>query len=60
MASCAPSRRPTAHLTAVVAAACACEEDDDLELLGGEVADDALEPAMRALLVGLGKDDRRM
>jgi GTP cyclohydrolase I len=55
-----------AHLAAAVAAACACEEeDDDLELLGGEEAEplaaaaDAMEPAVRALLVGLGEDDRR-
>ncbi|KAK8456484.1 hypothetical protein SEVIR_3G027700v4 [Setaria viridis] len=56
-----------AHLAAAVAAACACEEeDDDLELLGGEAeplaavaAADAMEPAIRALLVGLGEDERR-
>ncbi|KAJ1265940.1 hypothetical protein BS78_08G112100 [Paspalum vaginatum] len=50
-----------AHLAA--AAACACEEDGDLELLGGEEAEaaaaDAMEPAVRALLAGLGEDDRR-
>ena len=55
-----------AHLAAAVAAACACEEDDDLELLGGEAepaaaaaAADAMEPAVRALLAGLGEDERR-
>ncbi|XP_062184173.1 GTP cyclohydrolase 1-like isoform X1 [Phragmites australis] len=56
-----------AHLAAAVAAACACEEEeeDDLELLAadGEAAsawdDDAMEPAVRALLVGLGEDERR-
>nr|CAB3486053.1 unnamed protein product [Digitaria exilis] len=54
-----------AHLAAAVAAACACEEEeDDLELLGGEAEpaaaeDDAMEPAVRALLVGLGEDERR-
>ncbi|WVZ90862.1 hypothetical protein U9M48_037121 [Paspalum notatum var. saurae] len=49
-----------AHLAA---AACACEEDDGLELLGGEEAEaaaaDAMEPAVHALLVGFGEDDRR-
>ena len=53
-----------AHLAAAVAAACACEEEnDDLELLGGEAepaaAADAMEPAVRALLAGLGEDERR-
>ncbi|CAL5024915.1 unnamed protein product [Urochloa decumbens] len=55
-----------AHLAAAVAAACACEEeDDDLEMLGGDAepaaaaAGDAMEPAVRALLVGLGEDERR-
>jgi hypothetical protein len=42
-----------AHL----AAACEEEEDDDLELLAGE--GDAIEPAVRALLAGLGEDERR-
>jgi GTP cyclohydrolase IA len=45
-----------AHLAAV-AAACEEEEDDDLELLAGE--GDAIEPAVRALLAGLGEDERR-
>ncbi|KAF8775715.1 hypothetical protein HU200_004306 [Digitaria exilis] len=54
-----------AHLAAAGATACACEEEeDDLELLGGEAEpaaaeDDAMEPAVRALLVGLGEDERR-
>jgi hypothetical protein len=48
----------------LVAAACACEEEeeDDLELLAGEgeaAAADAIEPAVRALLLGLGEDKRR-
>jgi hypothetical protein len=48
----------------LVAAACACEEEeeDDLELLAGEgeaAAADAIEPAVRALLLGLGEDERR-
>ncbi|XP_062227017.1 GTP cyclohydrolase 1-like [Phragmites australis] len=51
------------HLAAALAAACACEEDDGLELLGGDgeaaAAGDAMEPAVRALLVGLGEDERR-
>ncbi|KAL6844423.1 hypothetical protein ACP4OV_026096 [Aristida adscensionis] len=63
-----------AHLAAAVAAACECEDEEDhLELLGGGEAkakaaaaaaaaggeDDAMEPAVRALLVGLGEDERR-
>lgn len=46
-------------------AACACEEEeeesDDLGLLAGDAAaaGDAIEPAVRALLLGLGEDDRR-
>lgn len=53
-----------AHLAAAVAAACACEEEDDVELLAGEAeavaaCDDSIEPAVRALLVGLGEDERR-
>jgi GTP cyclohydrolase I len=49
-----------AHLAAV--AACGCDDDDDdlLELGGGaEPLGDAMEAAVRALLVGLGEDDRR-
>ena len=48
----------------LAAAACACqeeEESDDLGLLAGDAAaaGDAIEPAVRALLLGLGEDDRR-
>ncbi|CAM0902225.1 unnamed protein product [Alopecurus aequalis] len=43
-----------AHLAAT-AAACGCEEEDDLVELGG----DAMEAAVRALLLGLGEDARR-
>ncbi|KAK1686337.1 hypothetical protein QYE76_047185 [Lolium multiflorum] len=49
-----------AHLAAV--AACGCDEDEEdlLELGGGgEPLGDAMEAAVRALLVGLGEDDRR-
>lgn len=49
-----------AHLAA---AACACEEEEESDyigLLAGEAAaGDAVEPAVRALLLGLGEDDRR-
>lgn len=50
----------------LAAAACACEEEeesDDLGLLAGgnaaAAAGDAMETAVRALLLGLGEDDRR-
>ena len=50
-----------AHLAAV--AACGCDDDDEdlVELVGGagEAPGDAMEAAVRALLVGLGEDDRR-
>uniref|UniRef100_A0ACD5V0I0 Uncharacterized protein n=1 Tax=Avena sativa TaxID=4498 RepID=A0ACD5V0I0_AVESA len=51
-----------AHLAA---AACGCDDDDDEDLVvlgdggGEEEAGDAMEAAVRELLVGLGEDDRR-
>jgi GTP cyclohydrolase IA len=51
-----------AHLAAV---ACACDDDEEqsdcIPLLAGDAATaaDAMEPAVRALLLGLGEDDRR-
>lgn len=50
-----------AHLAAVAACGCDEEEEEDLlvELGGGEAPVDAMEPAVRALLAGLGEDDRR-
>ncbi|XP_044404088.1 uncharacterized protein [Triticum aestivum] len=44
-------------------AACGCDEEEEEDLLvevgGGEAPGDAMEPAVRALLAGLGEDDRR-
>lgn len=50
-----------AHLAAVAACGCDDDEEEDLlvELGGVEAPGDAMEPAVRALLAGLGEDDRR-